>query len=645
MALLTAVPPTEIGPLKDLVEKTKLDPGMPFDPDVISALVALKKNSLAQFEKLRAELKGAKCRVSILDAEIAEESGDDAIGAPKQADILIGLAEEAGLFHAPDRTGYADLHVNGHRETCAIRSKQFKRWLARAFYEGTGGAANSEAYQSALSVIEAKADFDGPEREVFIRVGGLAGKQYLDLGDDTWQVVEVDAVGWRIISDPPIRFRRTSGMQPLPVPVSGGSINTLRNYLNVKEGHNFILVVAWLLAVLRNKGPYPALVLSGEQGSAKSTFSSGIRSLIDPNTAPLRALPRDDRDLFIAANNGHVLAFDNVSNLQPWISDTLCRLATGGGFATRQLFTDQDEILFEAARPIILNGIEDIVTRPDLADRAIFLTLEPIPEDKRKPEKEIWAGLDKARPQLLGTLLNAVSVGLKRLPSTKLESLPRMADFALWATACETELWGDGTFIEAYAGNRAEAIDSVIDADPVASAIRAMMAEIAKKEGPAEWKGIASGLLEALEKTVTEKVARNKAWPQSARALSGRVRRAAPFLRKVNIEIAHVREGKTGARQIHITGIPPALEPDKGGEFVSASSANRESHEKSPESSHILADAKLTQNPEADANDALADAGEISYRQRRSLKNGAITTADDADANIPTQSASWTGAI
>ena len=86
-----------------------------------------------------------------------------------------------------------------------------------------------------------------------------------------------------------------------------------------------MLVVAWVLACLRNRGPYPLMVLSGEQGSAKSTFSAILRALLDPNTAPLRALPREDRDLFIAASNGHIMCFDNVSGLSAWISDTLCR--------------------------------------------------------------------------------------------------------------------------------------------------------------------------------------------------------------------------------------------------------------------------------------------------------------------------------
>ena len=169
----------------------------------------------------------------------------------------------------------------------------------------------------------------------------------------------------------------------------------------------------WLC--LRNRGPYPVIALSGEQGSAKSTFSAILRSLLDPNTAPLRALPREDRDLFIAASNGHVLAFDNVSGLPGWISDTLCRLATGGGFAVRQLYTDGDEVLFDAARPVILNGIEEIVTRPDLADRAVFLTLQPIPEEHRRPEQELWAAFEAERPRILGVLLDAVAKGLSRV--------------------------------------------------------------------------------------------------------------------------------------------------------------------------------------------------------------------------------------
>ena len=168
-------------------------------------------------------MKSAGCRVTVLDEAIAEENGEGGGRGPTQADVLIDLARTAELFHAPDGTGFADLDINGHRETWPIRAKGFRPWLARCFFEATQGAPSSEALQSALNVIEAKAHFDAPERVVHIRVAGLNDRLYLDLGDATWRAVEIDATGWRVIDNPPVRFRRAAGMQPLPVPVTGGS--------------------------------------------------------------------------------------------------------------------------------------------------------------------------------------------------------------------------------------------------------------------------------------------------------------------------------------------------------------------------------------------------------------------------------------
>jgi hypothetical protein len=550
-------------PLDRIVERVAADPGAAFAPEVVERLAALKKDDRAAFETLRARLKDAGCRVTELDKVLPNESGDGDGAASKQANILIRLAADAEVFHSADGTGYADLEINGHRETWPIRTKGFKRWLARRFYEETGGAPGSEALQSALNVIEAKAHFDGPERQVFIRVGSLAGKLYLDLGDDSWQAVEIDKSGWRVIDNPPVRFRRAAGMKPLPTPASGGSIEMLRPFLNLQSDADFVLVVAWALAVLRDRGPYPVLVLSGEQGSAKSTFSAILRALLDPNTAPLRALPREDRELFIAANNGHVLTFDNISGLPTWISDTLCRLATGGGFSTRQLYTDQDEVLFDASRPIILNGIEDVVERPDLADRGLFLTLEPISEERRRPEEELRAAFDRERPGILGALLDAVVEGLRRLPETRLPKPPRMADFALWATACETALWPEGTFWSAYCGNRDKAVEDVIEANPVAAAVRALMS----LQGV--WTGTATDLLKDLAKVTDEPFARCKDWPTNPRALAGKLRRIAPFLRKIDIEIKFgEREGRARNRTIRITA------PGSGGWEPSAPSAS-----------------------------------------------------------------------
>jgi hypothetical protein len=185
-------------------------------------------------------------------------------------------------------------------------------------------------------------------------------------------------------------------------------------FLNLADRRDFILAVAWLLAALRHGGPYPLLAVSGEQGSAKTFFSKVLRALIDPNAAPVRSAPREERDLFIAASNGHLLAFDNLSDIPARTSDALCRLASGGSFAIRQLYTDADEALFEAACPTILNGIEDVITRPDLADRAIFLTLPYVHDTRRRPEKDIWRELELAQPPILGALLDGASHGLGR---------------------------------------------------------------------------------------------------------------------------------------------------------------------------------------------------------------------------------------
>lgn len=597
-------------PLDMLMGRAADDAGAPFTGEALAMLAALKKSDRAAFESARARLKAVGCRVSVLDVAIAEVGGEGAAtaGSATHAQLLIELAGAAALYHAPDKTCFADIEVSGHRETWPIRGRGFSQWLGRGFYERTGGAPGSEALQGALNVIQARALFEGAERTVHVRVAGQGGRLYLDLGDTTWQAIEIDATGWRVIAVPPVRFRRSAGMRPLPMPERGGSVEVLRSFLNVRSDADFVLAVAWLLACLRDRGPYPVIVLAGEQGTAKSTFTAMLRTLIDPNTAALRALPREERDLFIAAGNAHVLAFDNVSGLPGFVSDTLCRLATGASMAIRQLYSDQDEILFEAARPVMLNGIEDIVNRADLASRALFLTLEPIPEERRRPESELWAAFDAEKPRLLGALLDAVAMGLKRLPHTKLARLPRMADFAIWATACEGALWAAGTFMAAYDDNRADAVESVIESDPVAACVRAFMAD------RADWSGTATELLAALANAAGERIAKSKTWPGDARALANRLRRAATFLRQVGIAVDFVKVGRERTRVVHLASVASAPPADA----ATCAAKGGATGEKPVESSRTL------------KSDADADRGMVHRRVRASSSQ--IVGTDDADA-------------
>jgi len=609
----------DAGLLVGLVEKTAADPGAPFAPEILASLADLRRTDRAAFETLRAGLKRVGCRVTALDDALSEEVSPPNARTHTQADILLRLSQAADLFHVPDGACFADLDINGHRETWPIRSKGFSRWLARSYYGETQSAPGSEALQSALNVIEAKAHYDAIERTAHVRVASLDGNIYIDLCGPTWNAVEVRPDGWRIVDEPPVRFRRASGALELPAPERGGSIGDLRPFLNVRSDRDFILIVAWILAALVDHGPYPALAFAGEQGTSKSTVSKILRALTDPNTAPLRALPRNDRELFISATNAHLLVFDNVSGLSPWLSDTLCRLSNGGGFSVRSLWTNNDEVLFDAARPIILNGIGDIITRPDLADRALFVTLDLISDQTRRADSELLADFEAKRPRILGALFDALTVGLKRLPTIDLPEKPRMADFAVWATACERAFWKEGTFMAAYNENLIEVVDTVIEADPVGSAVR----QLALKRS---WTGTALGLLNLLREIVDEGVTRSRDWPSGPEALSNRLRRAATFLRKAAVEVSFYREGKQGARMISIK---------KGGGQPSEPSEPSGNRQNTNDFNRLLADGlanSLHVRPEGTVSQ---DGNRQPTVSHNPLKNNGADTADSSDGHPP----------
>lgn len=469
---------------------------------------------------------------------------------PTQSELLIRCAAGADLFHTPAGDSYATVPVNDHRETHPVKAKGFRRWLVRAFFERYDRPPGNQALQDALGLLEARAEFDGPERDVYIRAADHGGNVYVDLANEGWEAAEITATGWHVVGgeDAPVRFRRPRGMLALPKPRRADDADSadglLQRFFNVSSDEDLHLIIAWLLAALRPTGPYPVLLLQGEQGSAKSTLERLVRALVDPSAAPLRTTPRSEHDLYIAADNAHVVALDNISALQPWLSDALCRLSTGGGFSTRTLYENREEELFDGMKPVILNGITDVATRPDLLDRALVVSLPPIPDEDRRPEAELWRQFEQARPAILASLFDAVSGALRSVESVRLEGMPRMADFAVWVTAAEESLgWEPGAFMAAYTGNRQEATDSALDADPVAGAVLKLM------QDKDEWSGSATELWTALNELVDEGVRHTKAWPGAPNALAGRLKRLAPTLRGVGIEYGEDRAGKDRSRK------------------------------------------------------------------------------------------------
>ena len=462
-----------------------------------------------------------------------------------QATAMVRLAREAGidLWHTPAGDAYITIALSDHhREHHPTASRGTRDYLTRIFYEDSGKAPNTTALQAAIGTLTSIARFDGEQHEAHVRVAGDGDRVYLDLCDAAWRAVEVTPTGWTVITNPPVRFRRSRGMLSLPVPVTGGSIDELRPFVNV-AADDFVLLVAWLLAALRPTGPYPIEILIAEQGAAKTTTAKVQRRLCDPSESDVRRPPRNTEDLMIAATNGHIVAFDNLSRLSADLSDSLSVLATGGGFAVRQLYTNREEEIFQAQRPVILNGISQVATRGDLLDRAIVITLPPIPEHARRDEGTFWQEFDRARPRILGALLDAVSCGLRRLPEVQLDRKPRMADFAMGSVAVEPACpWPEGTFLKAYARNRQGAVEATLDGDPVADVIRAI----------APWSGTASELLVELTKRTSETITKRKNWFSRPRQVSDALRRLAPGLRKVGIEVTFARQAHTGRRLVFV---------------------------------------------------------------------------------------------
>ncbi|MCL4310715.1 MAG: hypothetical protein M0Z32_00160 [Actinomycetota bacterium] len=467
--------------------------------------------------------------VPVLKETYTETTSNAPAKRPTISEKLVRLGEAAELFHEEDCTPFASVILKGgHSATWPLNYKDFRLWLEREYWCKYGQVPSSQAMQDALRVLAAMAIHDGQEHQVFVRVAGTDDAVYIDLVNDAWEAVEITADGWQVIANPPVKFRRAKGMKPLPHPERGGSIDELREFVNIKNEVNFILFSGYIIGALNANGPYPVLVINGEQGSAKTSAQRVACKLIDPGRPDLRSAPRNEQDFVIGARNKWALGFDNLSHIQPWFSDAICRLATGSGFATRTLYENDEETTFEATRPQLLNGIGDIANRGDLLSRALVITLPSISASSRKSESTFWQSFEVARPRILGALYDAVSCAIRDLPNVHLDALPRMADFVKWVTAAEPALgWVKHTFVDACNYNRKQANELALEASPLTP----FVFQVAKSD----WQGSPSELLVKLNELAPDSQKHLKAWPKSAKALTNELDRLAPDLRATGI--------------------------------------------------------------------------------------------------------------
>ena len=628
-------------PLADLAERAKSDHAAAFTPDVLEALAELQASDRGGFEVIRAGLKRSGVRVSALDAALAAasrddggadadaEAPDDRRGPPQRDRVVAALLDAGAVFwRDSDADAYCTVKIAGTLQRHQVRSTAF-RHLARSIYGSTNprmigstlmpSSLSEQCWREVVPQLEA-ISYTAPIRRPAIRSLRDGDRIIVDIGDPSWRAIEVSAGGWRVIDSTDVPLIRAAGVEALAYPVRAqNALADLALLGNVPDENSLRLVAAWLVMALWPTGPYPILAVSGESESGKTSVCRLLRRIIDPNGADLRKPPRDNRDIVLAASNGRVLGFENLSFIDAELSDDLCRASTGAGFGTRLLYSNAEEHLAYVCAPILLNGIPCLMARGDLASRSLVVTAPPIPPERRMTEEAFASACDAALPGIFALVLDGLALALRDLATFNLPDPPRLG-LAAKIAACAAPAfgWTPAEMLAAIRQNRADAATASVEADPVAGAIAAVLGDAVS------WQGSATALLSRLCDLVPESERNRKTWPADAIRLATRLRLIAPSLRILGIEIemgdrtnkrrlvtiAKREVGKTSSPsspsspQRKNGGFPPVSEPsagdDESGAIVTASSPSSPS---SPHRHRIVTPNPLKNNISDDGDD------------------------------------------
>ncbi|MEU2162412.1 ATP-binding protein [Streptomyces sp. NPDC019208] len=457
---------------------------------------------------------------------------------PSQASQLVALARERyELFMSEDGRPYG-VKQAGPNIALPLRGKAgLRSQLAHIYTDSNGGSVPSQsALADAMTVLEGVAAAADP-RVPHVRVARHADGVVVDLATAEGRCVVITPDGWSRAARSPVLFRRSGAMKPLPEPVrDGDGLAKLRDLLNMSD-EGFHLLVAWLVAAFIPDLPHPILTFRGEQGTGKSKGAAMVIGIVDPSGAPKRTAPRDVKAWATQAFNSWALCLDNVSIISDWLSDALCRAVTGDGIVDRALYTDDDVVVLEFRRVLAMTTIDAGALAGDLAERLLTIELSLIPDHKRREEAELDAAYADAHASILASLFDLLSQVLKVLPDVRLTERPRMADFArVLAAVDQVQGWET---LASYRASARDAVADVLDGEPFAQAV----VELVDRTG--HWVGTATELLDQV--ATPERLP--KKWPKDSTRAGGQLKRLAPALRTIGIDVDDSKRGPKPKKQ------------------------------------------------------------------------------------------------
>ncbi|MDP3792205.1 MAG: bifunctional DNA primase/polymerase [bacterium] len=456
------------------------------------------------------------------------------------ADLLIKIVTNTPgvkLFHTEKNEPFICFPVDGHIEYAPCKSKTVKRWLANEYWKTYKKSPNGDAISGALNVIEGKACFEGEKKVLENRVAFVGEEIWFDMANDKWETIQINKEGWELIEHPPVIFRRYSHQKGQSLPTKGGNLSDIFKYINVKHEDQKILLLAWIISCFIPNIPHPVLYIYGPQGSAKSTTCKFLRSIIDPSVIEVAEFPKKLEEFIQKLSHNWFLPFDNITRISSEHSDLLCRAVSGTGFSKRELYSDDDDVIYNFKRCISINGINLLALKPDLLERCILLELERVPKEDRKQEQELLHDFYNDLPSILGAIFDAISKAISIKPGIVSYNLPRMADFALWGCAISEALgFTTADFIDAYGRNIEIQHDEVINENIEASFVLNFIKE------RDEWEGSATELLKEMKYEYAEDPSIKI--PKTANALSKKLNQL-----KTNLEEAGISVQITSGRK------------------------------------------------------------------------------------------------